>query len=197
MAQTLQLRRSTRNVQIFGVAIHSVVSFEISPLSSPSDKIVVSAIVVPQVTRDLPIQPIPFKADWSHLSGLYLSDPDFGRSRKIYILLGIDIYTYVMLQGRQSGLFGTLFALETKFGWVLAGKTAPSTNSLFVESHHVTVSSGDDILRKFWEIEEAQMTALPCHQRSLSWFTTLMTHTLERIKVRCSTPKESTSKTTG
>ena len=51
MSEIFRLRCSTRDVQISGVAgitdhspIHSVASFEISPLSSPSDKINVSAM---------------------------------------------------------------------------------------------------------------------------------------------------------
>ena len=113
-----------------------------------------NAIVAPQVTRDLPVQPVQFKSSWSHLTGLYLADSDFGRPGKIDILLGIDIYTVVTLQGRQSGPPGTPLALETKFGWVLAGKTTLTSQQPIVGSHHATVCSGDDILRKFWEIEE-------------------------------------------
>ena len=42
--------------------------------------------------------------------------------------------------------------METSFGWVLAG-TAYCNASLIQEvSHHVSTLSGDDILRKFWEV---------------------------------------------
>ena len=46
--------------------------------------------------------------------------------------------------------------IETDFGWVLAGNTSTDTLSDEVISHHVCTSllSGDDILRKFWELEE-------------------------------------------
>ena len=162
LAQSLRLRRSTRNIHISGVAgishnspIHSVAAFEISSLTNPADKLNVSAIVVPHVTRDLPVQPVHFKSNWSHLSGLYLSDPEFGQPGKIDVLLGVDVYANVMLQGRRSGQPGTPVALETKFGWVLAGKTNLYSNDETIQSHHITISSGDDILRKFWEIEES------------------------------------------
>jgi len=45
-------------------------------------------------------------------------------------------------------------AFETKFGWILAGKTNELTTSPDIASHHVATVSGDDILRKFWEIEK-------------------------------------------
>ena len=45
--------------------------------------------------------------------------------------------------------------IVTKFGWVLAGNThgsiSPPTQYI---THHTTVLSGDDVLRKFWELEE-------------------------------------------
>ncbi len=159
VAQSLRLPRSTRNIHISGIAgishnspIHSMATFKISSVTNPSDKSEVNAIVVPRVTRDLPVQPVQLNSSWNHLAGLYLSDPDFGRPSKIDILLGVDVYASAMLQGGQPG---TPVALETKFGWVLAGKTNLSVTDEAVQSHHITVSTGDDILRKFWEIEES------------------------------------------
>ena len=52
---------------------------------------------------------------------------------------------------------GTPTTLETRFGWVLTGKTQARSHSAShtsVASHHATTASSDDILRMFWEIEE-------------------------------------------
>ena len=46
-----------------------------------------------------------------------------------------------------------------KFGWVLAGKTGDLAIPSNTTSHHVTTISGDDVLRKFWEIEECPQDA--------------------------------------
>ncbi len=73
------------------------------------------------------------------LSDLNLSDPDFG---KFDILLGVDIYTEVLLQGRRKGPTGSIssVAFETTFGWVLAGKTGkPSTPPYKITNYHVSV----------------------------------------------------------
>jgi len=59
-----------------------------------------------------------------------------------------------MLQGQRSGPPGTPFAFETKFGWVLSGKIDTSVIPSIAASHLMTTESSDDILRKFWEIEE-------------------------------------------
>ena len=164
LTQSLRLPRSSQSIRISGIAglshhspLHSVSTFKISSVSSPSEKFQVTAVVVPRVTCDLPLQPVHVNSEWTHLSDLHLADPDFGQPAKIDILLGVDVYVDVLLQGRRNGPPGTPVALETKFGWVLAGKTnALSLPQHNVASHHVAVTStsGDEILRKFWEIEE-------------------------------------------
>ena len=107
LVQSLNLQRSSKNLEITGIAgishnspLHSVSTFYISPTDSPNEKMPVTAVVVPRVTCDLPVQPTPFDSKWEHLSDLNLSDPDFGQPGRIDILLGVDIYTEVLLQGR-------------------------------------------------------------------------------------------------
>ena len=113
-----------------------------------------NAVVVPRVTCDLPLQPIPFKTEWSHLTDLTLADPDFGRPGRIDILLGVDVFAEVVRQGRRAGRPGSPSAFETDFGWVLAGETNVGLSHLTLTSHHTTVAAGEDLLRRFWEIEE-------------------------------------------
>ena len=163
LAQALRLSRSSQNISISGVAglshnspLHSVADFMVSPVNSPDEKFAVTAVIVPRVTCDLPLLPVPFNSEWTHLSNLHLADPDFGRPGTIDLLLGVDLYADTLLQGRRSGPPGSPVALETKFGWVLAGRTSIHTPShLNVTSHHVAVASGDELIRKFWEIEES------------------------------------------
>ena len=84
-----------------------------------------------------------------------LADPDFGRPRRIDILLGVDVYANIVLQGRRTGPPDAPVAFETKFGWVLAGKTGPiSFSNHCVTVNHVSTISGDELLSKFWEVEE-------------------------------------------
>lgn len=73
---------------------------------------------------------------------------------RIDVLLGVDIFAGVMLQGRRFGPAGSPVAFETQFGWVLAGQLNSSTPTETYATHHVSTLSGDDILRKFWEVEE-------------------------------------------
>ncbi len=73
----------------------------------------------------------------------------------MYYLELIHVYTDAMLHGRRSGPPGSPAAFETIFGWVLAGKIdSHASTHVTIVSHHVSVISGDDLLRQFWEIEE-------------------------------------------
>ncbi len=134
--------------------MQSVATFSISPLLPSSERLLISAIFVPKVTCDLPTQPVYFNARWNHLKDLHLADPNYGLPSKIDILLGVDIYADVVLNGRRTGPVGTPVAFETKFGWVLTGRTDNIKISSSATSHHVATLYGDDLLRKFWEIEE-------------------------------------------
>ena len=90
LTQTLHLPRTHQNVRISGVAglshgtsLQSTVMFTISPLQSHTEKSEVSAIVVPRVTCDLPVNPITPRLSWTHLSDIPLADPDFGSPGRI------------------------------------------------------------------------------------------------------------------
>ena len=162
LAQNLHLLKTSQDIKISGIAgishhspLHSVINFDISPLHTKSDKINVSAVIIPRVTSDLPQQPVHHKSTWSHLHKLNLADPDFGRLGRIDILLGVDVYANIVLQGRRTGPPDAPVAFETKFGWVLAGKTGPiSFSNHCVTVNHVSTISGDELLSKFWEVEE-------------------------------------------
>ena len=162
VAQGLRLPRSSQSVSISGIAglshrspLHSIATFDITPVHTPEERFSVSALVVPRVTCDLPLMPIQLNSKWTHLSNLHLADPDFGRPGAIDILLGVDLYVDLLLQGWRNGPLGSPVALETKLGWVLAGRTdTQSSSHVGVASHHVAVATGDELLRKFWEVEE-------------------------------------------
>ena len=167
LAQTLCLPRSRQNTRISGVAgithaspLQSIATLRLSSKRPPYKKMEISMIVVPRVTCDLPLHPVTFDQSWTHLDDLHLADPDFGRPGKIDLLLGVDVFAATLLQGRRSGTPGSPNAFETEFGWVLAG-CLDETNPDLVTTHHVSVAS-DDLLRRFWEIEERPNTDATC-----------------------------------
>ena len=72
------------------------------------------------------------------------------------------MFTGVLRQGRQCGPNHTPIAFETEFGWVLAGSTTPTdVTSSDVVVHHAIMNNCDDLLCKFWEIEETASNNSP------------------------------------
>ena len=144
LAQSLRLPRSTQ---------HNA-NFKVSSLHPPSKKLDVTAIIVPHVTCDLPLHPVPFNSKWDYLARIQLADPGFGSPGKIDLLRRVEVFVEVMRHGRRSGVPGSPLAFETNFGWVLAGGTDACSASQQITSHHISLLSGDDILHQFWEVEK-------------------------------------------
>ena len=162
LTHLMELSHTRRNLQITGVAglshttpSHSIAQFKMSPVNSPGDKSQVSAIVVSRVTSDLPVKPVTPPLSWSHLCDIPLADPDFGRPGRIDLLLGVDHFIASLLHGRWTGPPGSPTAFETRFGWVLAGSVESQGHPQQVATHHTSLITGDDLLQKFWEIEES------------------------------------------
>ena len=166
LARCLGLPRSPKSTKISGVAglsqrsPTSITRLIVSGAQSSKRQFNVTAIVVPQVTCDLPTHPIKYDSSkWTHLSDISLADPDFDTPGRIDILLGVEVFVEALLHDRRIGPVGSPTAFETEFGWVLAGRTDSSLSSInYVTSHHVALLSGDDILRKFWELEEPPLS---------------------------------------
>ena len=67
-------------------------------------------------------------------------------------------FVAVLLHGRRSGPPGTPVAFETCLGWVLAGSMDVSSPTEQITTCHVSCLMGDDILCKFWEIEDSPLS---------------------------------------
>ena len=107
------------------------------------------------MTCDLPVIPVTPQLSWNDISDIPLADPDYGPGR-INQLLGVDIFIASLLHGWRVGpRVGSPTAFETKFGWVPAGLVESQGRPPQVATHHASLISGDDLRRKFWEIEES------------------------------------------
>ena len=160
------LPRSSQDICVSGIGgmshkppLQSVTQFQLSSIQPSGRKIDVAAIVVPKVTCDLPMSPVIFQMDWKHFSDLPLADPGFNQPGRIDILLGADVYVDVLRRGRRDGPPGSPTAFETDLGWVICGNTGSTSPSAQANVHirmfHTSVMSSDDVLQKFWELEES------------------------------------------
>ena len=161
LAQHLRLPHTQQTAQISGVAgishkslSQSVAYFSVLSSHRQTKEIPVSAIVVPKVTCDLPLSPVSFNPCWEHLSGLQLADPEFGKPGRVDLLLGIDVFVEVMMHGRRIRALGSPVAFETLLGWVLAGRQEHPVVLDHAITLHTSVLSGDDVIQRFWEVEE-------------------------------------------
>ena len=160
VAQALRLRRSSQVVRICRITgfslennNRSITSFKIASVHTPSRQLGVNTVIVPHVTCDLPTHPVPLNPEWEHIKGLRLADPKFGEPGNIDVLLGVETFVDIIRHGRRKGRQGSPTAIETTYGWVLVGNTNIEGSNT-VASHHVSVLTGDDLLRQFWDVEE-------------------------------------------
>ena len=68
------------------------------------------------------------------------------------------MFVNVLLHSQQFGSPGSPVVFETEFGWVLTGEIESCAPADLIATYHTSLISGDDILRKFWEIEEGPMS---------------------------------------
>ncbi|XP_037827511.1 uncharacterized protein LOC119615570 [Lucilia sericata] len=128
-------------------------TFIISSLINKNASLHVQALVVHRVTGNVPTHSV------THIENIKLpklnyADPDFFKSSEVDILLGGDLYPSIICNGVKHGIFGSLVAQETIFGWVVTGPTTSSQNQKKITLSHLTKVSIDEQLSKFWELEE-------------------------------------------
>ncbi|XP_037821167.1 uncharacterized protein LOC119610134 [Lucilia sericata] len=126
---------------------------EIGSLFEQNLSLNIKALVVPQVTSNVPTHSfVPLTEN--DLPNLTFADPKFYESGKIDLLLGGDLYPLILREGVQHGIFNSLVAQETIFGWIVTGPTPNNVSPQFIKMSYMTKVSINDQLTKFWELEE-------------------------------------------
>ena len=128
LAQNLCLPRTSQSICFF-LAI-------LSPRSlwtfSPAKKLVISAVIIPCVTCNLPLQPMTSGATLLDCSSQIQSLDSLGRLTCCWELM--EVFTEVVLQGRQLESPGSTLSLV---GFWLGEPNF---------SHHTALLTGDDLL---------------------------------------------------
>ena len=155
LVQNHRLPRSQQNVRVSGIAgsmtndpVRAITHFQISSIHSNGKKISLTAIVMPKVTCDLPVIPVPFDSTWTPLSGLPLADPAFGEPHRVDILLGVEVFvgsckTWTGLEsGLRTGLdYGLDYGLDSGLDWTRGGVGAATFGYRDRGSNGVMVAS--------------------------------------------------------
>ncbi|XP_073821300.1 uncharacterized protein [Musca autumnalis] len=130
-----------------------IASVTIGSLKNTSFSLDLEAFVVPQISGDIPTQPLD-KISVEDLPDLDFADPKFFQSGPVDVLLGANIYPIILLNGVKKNILGSLLAQETVFGWILTGPATKLVNTRVISVSHCTKVEVQNQLSRFWEIEE-------------------------------------------
>lgn len=155
-AHKLQIRRKPIEGHVTGVdqmsaSIKFATNLEITSRVDANFKTTCTAYVVKQVTDILPTQRVN-RDQWPHLRHLTLADPTYHKPGSIDMLLGVNVYTEILMSGIIRGEPGSPIAQQSKLGWIISGGVKDKSAHGIV-SMHLNVSL-DTIVQKFWDNEK-------------------------------------------
>jgi len=97
----------------------------IRPMLQENPQFTVDAFVLPQTTGLMPSERV-MKTKWPHIDKLDLADSRYNEPAPIDILLGAEIFPYVIRGNQREGTNCEPVAIETVFGCVLVGCSSVS-----------------------------------------------------------------------
>ncbi|XP_066590622.1 uncharacterized protein [Prorops nasuta] len=169
LAQALNLVRRRVSITVVGVGAskhttsRSTVSFRVQSNIESSFELEVNAFVLTKITNCLPSEKLAID-NTSAFAKLLKADPDFHIPGEVNLLLGVDVYAFILRQGFQNIDFHNLVAQNTALGWIFSGsfsrhslRIKDSNQRLQIVSVHSLVEDSiSKILELFWAIEEVQ-----------------------------------------
>ncbi|XP_075156248.1 uncharacterized protein LOC142229564 [Haematobia irritans] len=136
-----------------------IATFTLSSMEESKFSVEMDALVVSDVTGNVPTHTFE-NICISQLPKLKFADPGFFKSGPIDVLIGGNLYPLILLKGVENGILGSLVAQETLFGWMLTGPTSSRTSGRIVRVSHCTRVCINELMAKFWEIEEIPKTKI-------------------------------------
>ena len=132
---------STRDVIIIGACANSTVTksdvVELYLHTTAGSNVRITASVLNEICCPISQQPIRTTINnYPHLQGLKFADYHYDNNDlKIDILLGAEFYYQLVTDNVRRGPSGTPVAVDSKFGWLLAGP------AMYGENTHANISS--------------------------------------------------------
>ncbi|XP_058840960.1 uncharacterized protein LOC131696438 [Topomyia yanbarensis] len=150
------LRRISDRQEIGGVGNSIVVSYHavVIQIGSRCTDFTAQARchILKKISRELPVKCLD-SSQWTIPSNVVLADPHFNEPRPIDILIGMDMYYDLLLEGFTKLGYEKPVLQNTVFGWVASGKIGSNPQSTPKLVHVSTTLSLDEQLSRFWEIE--------------------------------------------
>ncbi|XP_062716565.1 uncharacterized protein LOC134291988 [Aedes albopictus] len=162
LSQKLKLRRVKTHQEIGGVGNATVVSSYAvdARIESHCSSFVAdfSFHVLPGITRELPAKALNTQ-EWNIPANIVLADPSFHQPGPIDMILGMEVY-YELVEEGLVRLGPDLPVLQkTVLGWVVSGKVGSSPSPRVSYAHVCSISSLEDQLARFWELESCQSSS--------------------------------------
>ncbi|XP_031333915.1 uncharacterized protein LOC116163923 [Photinus pyralis] len=127
-----------------------------SPKRAMNTKFSLEFAVIPQICGNLPSSDLPSDC-FSQFSHLELADDAFNISGPIDMLVGGDVFGFLVKQGQISQSIGKPIALNTQLGWVIMGRV-PVTDSVSYSTPNSFCASLsfslNDMVKRFWQLEQ-------------------------------------------
>lgn len=143
---------------------HGATTCKIRPVSKDSPCLIVDAVILEKLCPNMPTSFFDKDKNWSYLENINLADPHFNRPASIDLIIGAELFPYILQNGRIAINNDMPVAINTIFGYVLMGKlnseirNTPQFISLFSSVNNNDILSLDNSLKRFWEIEEIPKT---------------------------------------
>ncbi|KAJ8914345.1 hypothetical protein NQ315_011333 [Exocentrus adspersus] len=132
------------------------VHLNIRPVGELDPKFSIYAVILPKICTTQPNVPLP-ASGWDHIKNLKLADPNFFKPGPLDVLIGADLYPYIIQGGQITGTAYEPVAINTVFGFILMGKIVSPTAAIDPNfktlCSHIEQQSLNNILQKFWELE--------------------------------------------
>lgn len=115
-------------------------------------------IIIEKICDNLPN--ITFSLEnFPYLKGLKLADPEFNKNNEIQMLLGAEIFPFILRDGRVIAGTNQPACINTVFGWIVMGKLPISKSPVLpnIRTFFTTYSTEaqlDNTLKLFWQSEE-------------------------------------------
>ncbi|XP_055633586.1 uncharacterized protein LOC129773936 [Toxorhynchites rutilus septentrionalis] len=157
MVQKLKLRRFPTRQEIGGVGNTLVVSHHAANVRIGSHcteyTVEEPCHILKKITRELPVNTID-SSYWNVPSGITLADPNFDQPGPIDLLLGMELYFELLLEGIIKLGPEKPILQNTVFGWVASGRIGlrQSRNQPKV-AHVCSTEPHEDQISRFWELE--------------------------------------------
>lgn len=160
MANKLGIETWSANTEVFGVTGRQSTSkgMVVTVKSNYGEyQINIPCLIMPQVSGTIPTRSINTK-QWHFPDDVMLADPEFFVPSNVDLLIGNQFFFSLLKSGQLRIDDQYPLLQETVFGWVVAGPTNIGSSRI-VFSNAVTTRELDELMQRFWSIEEVGETS--------------------------------------